>query len=272
MMRVLRIDITLVFVSTLVLFAWFVYRSEVVADKTAPVINIEGDLLEVSLDATEEDRLKGVTATDEKDGDLTDRVIVESISKFTELGVCKVYYAVCDRDNHVARAFRKISYKGYTSPRFYMTRSLCFSQLEAINAGDVIGATDVLEGDISKNIIITSADYEYGTLGTYTVRAETSNSKGDQIAITLPMLVEDRNLNAPAITLSDYLVYVKKGATVDPMRYFVSALDSYEKDVSDTLYMENNYHAEREGVYSFHYYATDQLGRQGHTVLTVVVE
>ena len=135
MMRVLRIDITLVFMSTLVLFAWFVYRSEVVADKTAPVITIEGDLLEVALDATEEDLLKGVTATDEKDGDLTDRVIVESISKFTELGVCKVYYAVCDRDNHVARAFRRISYKGYTSPRFYMNRSLCFSIMRPATVG-----------------------------------------------------------------------------------------------------------------------------------------
>ena len=272
MMRVLRIDITLIFASTLVLFAWFVYRSEVVADKTRPVITIDSELLEVGLDATEEDLLAGVTATDEKDGDLTDRVIVESISKFTELGVCKVYYAVCDRDNHVARASRKISYRGYTSPRFYMNRALCFSQLETINAGEVIGARDVLDGDISKNIIITSTDYEYGALGTYTVKAEVSNSKGDQIAITLPMLVEDRNLNAPAITLSDYLIYVKKGTTVDPSRYFVSALDSYEKDVSDTLYMENNYHKDREGVYSFHYYATDQLGRQGHTILTVVVE
>ena len=272
MMRLLRLVITVVFVAALAVFAWYWYKDEIKADKTRPVITIDSEMLDVDLKADEDDLLAGVTAYDEKDGDLTDRLIVESISKFSEPGVCKVYYAVCDGDNHVASAFRKIRYKGYTSPRFYLNRSLCFSQLDVINAADVIGARDVLDGDISNSIIITSADYEYGVLGTYTVKAEVSNSKGDQISISLPMIVEDRNINAPAITLSEYLIYVKKGQSVDPMDYFVSAEDSYERDVSDTLLMENNYRKDEVGVYSFHYYVTDGLNRQGHAVLTVVVE
>ncbi len=272
MMRILRIGISILFVLTLALFAFTWYRAEYKADKTLPVIKIKGDMLEVSLDATDAELLKGVSAYDKKDGDLTDRVIVESISKFTDVGVCKVYYAVCDNDDHVASASRKITYKGYRPPRFTMNRSLCFSQMESIDVAGVIGAKDVLDGDISSNIIITSADYEYGVIGTYTVKAEVSNSKGDQISISLPLIVEDRNINAPTVTLSKYLIYVKKGTAVNPRKFFVSALDSYNADVSDTLVMENNYKSSKEGIYSFHYYVTDQLGRQGHAVLTVVVE
>ncbi len=272
MMRLLRLVISAAFVIAVLLFGWYWYRAEIKEDKTVPVIRIEQDMIEVDLDVTHDELLAGVTAYDEKDGDLTYRVIVESISKFTEAGVCKVYYAVCDNDNHVASASRKIRYRGYVPPRFSLNRALCFSQLETIDVSSVIGATDVLDGDITGNIIITSQDYEYGVLGTYTVKAEVSNSKGDQISISLPMIVEDRNINAPTIELSEYLIYVPKGTAVDPMGYFVSAKDSYDVNVTDTLHLENDYNPNQEGIYSFHYYATDQLGRTGHTVLTVVVE
>ena len=271
-MRLLRVGITLLFAATLAVFGWYWYRAEIRADKTVPVINIEGDLIEVDFDASEKDLLAGVTAFDGKDGDLTGRVIVESISKFTDTGICKVYYAVCDSDNHVASASRKIRYRDYTSPRFYLNRSLCFSQLEPVDASGVIGAKDVIDGDISANIILTSSDYEYGVVGKYSVKAEVTNSKGDQISLTFPMIVEDRNINAPAVELSQYLLYVPAGTSVDPRAYFVSARDSYEKDVSDTLYIENDYNAAEAGIYSFHFYATDALDRTGHSVLLVVVE
>ena len=272
MMRLLRLVITIAFVAALILFGWYWYRDEIKADKTYPVITIDGDTMEVDLNVTDEDLLAGVTAYDAKDGDLTGRVIVESISKFTETGTCKVYYAVCDNDNHVASASRKITYKGYTSPQFYLNRSLCFSQTETVNAASVIGAYDVLDGDISSNIIITSADYEYGISGIYSVKAEVSNSKGDQVSLTLPMVVEDRSVNAPQIELSAYLIYVPKGTEIIPEDYFISALDSVETDVSATLHTETNYDPTHEGVYSFHYYATDSLDRRGHSVLIVVVE
>lgn len=272
MMRLLRILILVLFIAATVLFARDWYTYEIKADKTMPVISIDGDMLQVSINATDEELLQGVTAYDEKDGDLTDRVIVESISKFTEVGICKVYYAVCDNDDHVTSVSRKITYTDYTSPRFTLNRSLCFSLLEPIDVAEVIGAQDVLDGDISSNIIITSTDYEYGVIGKYNVKAEVSNSKGDPISLIFPMIVEDRSLNAPVITLSQYLIYVSKGASITPARFFVSALDSYEVDVRDTLTVENDYNPNKEGVYSFHYYVTDALGRTGHAVLLVVVE
>ena len=271
-MRLLRLAIVAVFAAALVLFGMYWYRSEIKADKTVPVITLETDELEVDPGASEADLLAGVSAYDEKDGDLTDRVIVESISKFSEPGLCKVYYAVCDNDNHVAGAYRKLRYRGYVSPRFYLKRSLCFSQMESVNVSDAIGVNDMLDGDITGNLIITSQDYEYGVAGIYSIKAEAANSKGDRIVLQLPLVVEERSVNAPDVILKDYLISVKKGERIDPADYFVLARDSYETDVSDTLHIETDYDADTEGIYSIHYYATDSLDRRGHSILLVVVE
>lgn len=96
MMRFLRIAVSALFAVTLIVFSYFFISNKLNRDDTIPVITVEGDMLDVSIKATNEDLLKGVTAHDDKDGDITSKVIVESISKFTEKGVCKVTYAVCD--------------------------------------------------------------------------------------------------------------------------------------------------------------------------------
>ena len=75
--------------------------------------------------------------------------------------------------------------------------------------------------NISNNIIITSSDYEYGSLGTYTVRAEVTNSKGDMISIQLPLVVEERSGNAPVVELTDYLIYAKRGEGLNYLDYFL---------------------------------------------------
>ena len=72
-----------------------VYISEKIGtDRTIPQLTVEEEMIEVSLKATDEELLKGVTAYDEKDKDLTEKIIIESVSRFTEKGVSKVTYAV----------------------------------------------------------------------------------------------------------------------------------------------------------------------------------
>ena len=116
--------------------------------------------------------------------------------------------------------------------------------------------------------------FSLGGLGQGMIYAMMSSYISDYYTnvLQLPLIIEDRSINAPAIELTDYLIYVPKGTRIDPEKYFVSALDSYNNDVSDTLHVENDYKASEEGIYSFHYYATDSLDRRGHSVLLVVVE
>ena len=107
-MKILRIVVSILFVFVTVASAAVYIDEKLSVDKTIPVISVEGAMIDVSLKATDEELLQGITAYDEKDKDLTDKVVIESISRFTEKGVCRVTYAVCDSNNNVAKALRII--------------------------------------------------------------------------------------------------------------------------------------------------------------------
>lgn len=272
MIKIIRAVMCVLFAVSCAGFGYTFILEKKNEDKTIPVITVDSEVLEVSLDAGEEDFLKGVTAYDEKDGDITGKVIVESVSNFIGDGMCKVIYAVCDSDNHVASASRKISYPDYYSPRFYLRHSVCFSVYEGINLAEALGVKDCIDGDISKNMIITSDDYAGVETGVYSVDAKVTNSKGDTSEVTLPLIIEDRSLSAPEIKLGEYLVYTQVNKPVDPQSFVTSVTDSSGKDVSSSLKIETNADYTKEGVYTVHYYATDADNVQGHAVLTVIVE
>ncbi len=271
-MKLLRIGVVFVFLATLCVFIFTFISEKFTEDTTIPTITIENKILKVEVGATEEDFLKGVTAYDEKDKDLTSNVIVESVSKFIDDGVCKVTYAVCDSDNHVAKATRKIQYKGYEHPKFRLNRSICYSIYENVNVLDDIKAIDTIDGDISKNIIITSENFTGSVAGVYTMKASVSNSNGDLYTLNLPLIFEDRSVAAPEIKLTDYLVYTKTGKKINYENLISSVTDSEGDSLRDDVSIEGNVNLDKEGVYTVHYYAEDDSGRRGHTVLVVVVE
>ena len=270
MMRIFRIAVSVLFAITFAVFAYTYISEKRNTDNTLPLISVDEELLEVSFKATDEELLAGVTAFDEKDGDITDKVIVEGISKFTEKGVSKVTYAVCDSDNNVSKATRKIRYKDYTSPEFYMTDDLCFSIYESINVANSLRAKDCIDGNISKNIIITSANAATSQ-GVYSVDATVTNSKGDTSTIKLPLIVEDSSVSAPKIVLTDYLVYHKKGKEFDPEKYIKQVIDNEENVLDLDVKIDSAVNVNKEDIYMVHYYATGAYGFRGHSVLIVSV-
>ncbi len=72
-------------------------------DRIGPVITMDQQELTVGLNATDEDFLQGVKAVDENDGDVTDSLVVESVSNFLGGGRRLVGYAAVDRHNNVSR-------------------------------------------------------------------------------------------------------------------------------------------------------------------------
>ncbi len=271
-MRIMRISVTVLFILTSIAFSVVFILQKKNEDNTIPVITIENDFVEVNCDATNEDFLKGISATDEKDGDLTDEVIVESVSRFIEPGVCEVKYAVCDSNNHVAHATRKVRYLDYEAPKFKLKNSLCFSLYENINVASYIGAVDSIEGDISGNIVITSPDYTSAVAGIFTLELSVSNKKGDTSTLSLPLIMEERNLSAPVIKLKDYLIYIDKNQEVDFEDFIVEATDKNDRDLTDKIEIDDNVNFEKSGTYTVHYFVTDSNGAKGHSVLNVVVE
>ena len=270
-MKILRICVSALFVIVLILYAGFLIQQKS-ADKTYPVITIDSEMLHVSLDATPEELLTGVTAYDQKDGDLTHKIIIESISRFSEPGVSIIKYAVCDGDNHAASASRKITYTNYEPPRFSLSDSLVFGISKNINIRSLLGAYDLIDGDISNKVIITANEYTTNVAGVYYVLAKVTNSKGDMISLQLPVFVEELSLAAPTITLNEYMTYLKCGEDFDINANLVSAYSVQGTNLRDAVQTDTNLDTDTPGLYEVHYRVTDDFGRVGHKVLMVVVE
>lgn len=271
-MKLFRIIASALFLITAVAAAGIFIRDLIKTDDTFPTITVEGDMIEVSLKATDEELLQGVTAYDEKDKDLTPRIIIESISRFIEPGVSKVTYTVCDNDNNVAKATRLIKYAGYEAPKFQVKGNLCFSIFEHINVSGMISATDSLEGDISGKAVITSENYSSSISGAFSLNVTVTNNKGDSSTITLPLIVEDRPISVPSIELKEYLVYTDVGQQIDFASYITDVLDTDRLELDREVSIESNVDFNTPGTYHVHYYVTNGNGLRGHSVLTVIVE
>lgn len=271
-MKILKTATVILFAATLFAFAWFFIEEKAYTDTTCPSIQVSSETLDVSIKDGNEKLLEGVTAFDEKDGDITSKVIVESISSFTDEGICSVTYAVADADQHVAKSTRKICYTDYVSPQFTMNQALVFPVGTNLKIHSVIGATDCIDGNISDKVMIVATDYQTNSTGVFNLSLQAGNSKGDVIYLDLPIYVEEQNLRAPVIELTEYLIYVSKGETPDFAAYIASVTSNYSSLEEGGILISENFQAEIPGVYSIHYYALDTLGNEGHTVLTVVVE
>lgn len=271
-MKALRFFTVIVFIAVTCLFIWFFFDSMMNEDNSQPVIQINGDVLEVSIYDDDQVLLRGVSAYDEKDGDISGRIIVESVSTFADDGSCTVTYAVADSDKHVAKNTRKILYKDYTSPRFELEQALVFAVGKSLNIQSLVGASDCLDGDISHSVIVAATDYTDNAVGVFTLSLQATNSKGDTIYLDLPLYVEEVNLRSPVIELTQYLVYLQKGEELDAESYISSMSSSYYTVDEDSLLISQLPDTQIPGVYTVHYYVLDNLGNEGHTVLTVVVE
>ncbi|MCF0229405.1 MAG: hypothetical protein HUJ76_06905 [Parasporobacterium sp.] len=285
-MRIYRRIFIVAFVLMIIIFGIFFLKEKSKQDDTYPVITIDNYELEVSLTPSDEELKQGVTALDAKDGDLTDRVVVESISRFAGKGISNVTYAVVDSNNNVASATRKIVYKDYVSPRFTLKRPLLFSVAEAAKTkiSDVVGAIDCMEGDISNRVIVNSNDFNSTQEGIYYVSLQVSNTKGDTIYADVPVEIANIKTNDPVITLSDYLIYLNTGDRFDPYDYVVSAetydgisLTEGDGPEDDGHFIAkvraDSYVKTREpGVYYADYSVKDQEDRTGRSRLVVIVE
>lgn len=271
MMKIYRIAVIGIFIVVTAVFGYTYITNYLSTDTTYPVIYLEDEILEMSVKADESEFLDGVTATDGKDGDISDKVIVESVSKFIKPGICKVTYAVCDADNHVATAVRKVKYTDYVAPQYTLNESLCYSVYETVNLKNAISVNDCFDGNLSSSMILTSTDYASAKEGVFTIDAAVTNSKGDNAVISLPLIVENRSLSAPKIELSQYLLYIQKGEETDPEQFIVNAVDYNDEDITDDITIDTNLDVNKEGTYIVHYYAVDDRGERGHSILVVIV-
>ena len=240
------------------------YVSTGMADQTYPVIEIAEPEIAVSIEGGEAALLEGVTAYDEKDGDVTDSIVIESVSRFAN-GKRTVTYAAFDKDNHVSKASREITYTDYTAPKFSSKEGYRFP-VGAKSVIDTMNAQDCIDGNITKLIKASSGFYvNTSYAGTYSFQYQVANSAGD--VEYLPVTVEIYDPSDSKVInfdLKEYVVYTQVGKSINARSYLdVEEPDYYNIDDSKVNYNE-------PGTYEITY--SIKMGeRRGTNRLAVVV-
>ena len=177
-------------------------------DSSVPFFVMEKDSLEVSIHDGDEVLLQGITALDEKDGDVTDSILIEKISNIYGGGKRLVTYVAFDGDNHVTSTEREITYTDYTSPRFSLTGSLRFRSGSTINLDEIIKVTDCLDGDISDKVKIQlESSISSRVTGIYEIIYQVTNSAGDLAELPIQYEIYQPQANEVTLNLREYLIY-----------------------------------------------------------------
>lgn len=192
-------------------------------DKKAPVITFSEEPLQLSMADPEAALFQGVTASDNRDGDVTASVIVERIQLTQSDGSILIKYAAFDHSGNVAKAERTARYTDYERPRFTLSSSLLFEEKSNLNLMNIIGASDPLDGNIRHRIRATSLDdSSVAGLGEHEVEFRVTNSLGDTVRLTLPVEVFAEDIHTLDLALTNYLIYLDAGSSFDARQYLRS--------------------------------------------------
>lgn len=274
-------------------------------DLREPVLSCNPTEIKASIHDSQKDLLKGVTAMDPEEGDLTDSVFLEGIKKNPE-GDQQEFtatYVSIDKAGNIGKTSRKLEYTDYNSPHFNIDSPLRFSKSTAIDLMSIVHANDCIDGDISAFVKVTGDDIfkEDIESGIYKCSLEVENSLGD--TAVLPVSVEiyedsyEKTAFEPQIYLKQYILYMKKGEQLNPADFVAYVKDGSVKQIergsvsegentesqllekagewisiADISY-KSNVDSAKKGNYSVIYnYTSKETGYSGNAELIVVVE
>ena len=260
-MKLLQRGTILLFILVLAAFAGMkVYISNTV-DRVPPVISYDSDVIEVPVGVSRSRLLQGVTAMDDRDGDLSGQIMVKGITNLIGADTAKVTYIVFDAANNMTTASRTVRYTNYEKPQFSLTAPLVFPVGGTVSLLDRLTATDVIDGDISSGIRVITQNVNNNVAGVYNVTVQVSNSLGDVETLPLKVVVGIIPYSNQRVTLSQYIVYLERNGDFDPADYILTPEDT------GTVEIVNPVDTAVPGVYEVTYTVRDYTAYQ-----TVVVK
>ncbi len=282
-MRILRTIILTAFLIVSVIFGYYEFRVYSDYDKEAPVIVSDVDELFVSVSATREELLAGLKASDNRDGDVTDSIVMVSSSYFVSGTTVKMTYAAFDSHKNVGIYTRKVTYTDYRPPHFSLSSPLVFTSRSNPNYLANVSANDVLDGDISSKVTLIAQDSTYSDSDTRTIPMvfQVINSVGDTAEVYVNAdQVTQETFNNPTPALGQYIIYTKVGVEPDYRSLITGVRRSDHVEVFGEEFTIDNVTVDstrvdlnEPGSYSVSYMLMDQDGVVvGSTYLYVVVE
>lgn len=198
--------------------------------------------------------LEGVTATDDRDGDVTDSVVIENIFPNDDRTGASVIYAAKDSHNNVTKVTRRVNYKA---------------------VGDAAASEENTETDGSDAAPAENAEAEGSDPAPAAEEAQQNDTEGVKNEINAKMEIEALPSESPRMYLNTYETTVKAGSELDKISYIKEITD--DADSQETLFTEIQVDGEVDtatpGDYTLTYHVTDSNGNQSNmAVLTVHVQ
>lgn len=307
MMKALRLMLFFIMCGVLCYFILMNVRYFNSIDLLPPIIEMDTSEITISINDPITQVMDGVTASDVKDGDVTNLVVINNVSNFIEKDKRLVDYIAFDNDGNYSEAQRTLVYSDYTPMRFEIKNPLKFpigtTDKEIL---DSFAVWDCLDGDISNTVQFdTNSMINSNVASQYKVNVNVENSAGE--TATLPVTVEIYNNLAqgiqPDIYLNKYLVYTHIDEKLNLLDYIdhvqyrgvnyaitdeegtfgvdTSEWGRYEREMfkerepavnKDKVNITNYINYQVPGTYEVVYELSDLEDNTGHVVLTVVVE
>ncbi len=265
--------IILAIISVVAVIGYRFYEKSI-ASPQPPVISFAGGIIDVSVNASDEELLKGVTATDPEDGDVSASLVVEGMSGLSGDNYVKVSYIAFDSKNNMAKAERTVHLTDYAAPKFGLTSALSIKQSNNIDILKNVTANDMIDGDISGKVkySLEGDNAMISGAGEYEISLRVTNSLGQTAHLPLTVEVTQSNPNPANITLKDYLIYLDKGADFNASSYVQGYIaNGTQVSGAGSLKISGRVDTGTEGIYTVEYsYGSGETA--SHTRLVVVVE
>lgn len=266
--RIKKFAIVLLICSSL-LMAVFLGYDRMKRDARPPEISCPSEMLEVSIHVTDEELLSGVSAHDDRDGDVTDSLVVEKLSPIESDETRVITYAVTDAAGNVSRATRSLHYTDYQKPQFRVSRPLRLPTGSSWNILlEDIRAESVLDGDLTPKIkyrALSAGNVQVA--GDYPIELRVTDSVGYHMELTVNVELYNPSDEKLAVTLTDYLIYLPLNASFDAKAYYE------ESKVPGELEIQSDVNTSVPGVYCVEYVLHGEKDDAvGKNRLVVVVE
>ena len=276
-MRSIKIIVIALFLVIALAFSVMFLYDKLMVDHVAPRIVCDDIPLEVSVTGSDADLCRGLTATDDVDGDITDRIIVRRVSRLVGSNSAVANYAVFDSASNYSTFSRNIYYTDYCQPKYALSQPMIFPVNSTITLEDRLTAHDLIDGDITGRIRVSAANVSNSVEGEYPMTLQVTNSTGDTSALTLTVQVRNYTSRHPKIELRKYLTYVTLGEEINIEDFRDLIYKAWENEGGKIINFKDivisgDVDTSRIGSYDVKFSYINQENLSYSVILTVVVQ
>lgn len=229
-------------------------------DRTAPEIKVDQSEKIAYTEGEDYGKLlEGVTAQDDKDGDLTSEVFVEKVVPVSKKKAV-VYYGVTDKAKNVGTASREVTYQEAEDSDAAEETAQDTASEDTTQKTDEKSEKKTKKK--SKKAKAKKTAEEKKTEETAQDAAAADQQSADQQSADQQSAALQPNGTRPAMKLAEDAKTIARGTSFNALNEVTDAVD--DKDDRDTLFrglhIDGNYNVNQAGTYTLQYYVQDSDG------------